>query len=401
MFPTKAWVMSRMRTAAFFFCGIYACICDLAPVPKIVSLLCLVPIFYAIFLSVFSSKRTPFCVEGKSFIKWYGLFAFFVCVSAMWSPNSLNYSPLDTVNTVFVYKRMFNALLLTFLYFQLRPTSEEFVNVLHGLLCGAFIACVIVLISERHLIGISRLGTFSYGAGPTFGSVASLGVALSFFFVQCQMKFFKLYYLALFFFLFAIAVSASRQPLACALIYILVISVLKQKISILKLFKYGLICAALTLFVSFMILKIDFLYDIIGYRVEQFFEGNDGSNVEREIMRSFAMSLFMANHICGVGIHGFAVLFGKYYGWSVWSHCGFTEILSCYGIIGFVLFYRYFLLGLKKALFMLQMNRLYGALFIAFLLNTFLFDCFYVVYLDVRTIFILGIILKPYLERVH
>ena len=160
------------RKTAFFLCGIFACICDLQPIPKTFSLACLLPIIYCIYASKISDKPESLYIEGKSFLAWYGTFVIYVCISALWSPNSINFSTNDTENTIFVYKRILIPLFLTSFYFLLKPSLKEFFYTLQGLKIGAFLSCITVLIYEKNLIGFSRLGAISYGAGPTFGNVA-------------------------------------------------------------------------------------------------------------------------------------------------------------------------------------------------------------------------------------
>ena len=68
----------------------------------------------------------------------------------------------------------------------------------------------------------------------------------------------------------------------------------------------------------------------------------DASMIERTDMKEYAYYLFLNRPILGYGVHGFAFMFNNYYGKLLYSHNGFTEILSCYGIVGFVVFYREF-----------------------------------------------------------
>lgn len=386
---------SLIRKIAFFLCGVFVCICDLQPVPKLAVLGCLIPVVYCIYTLKLSPNTKSLYIEGKSFFSWYGLFISFVCLSSFWSPNSISYSIDSTESTIFVYKRIFTPLIITSFYFFLSPNAKECSWTLLGLIFGSFIACVIVLSTERAYIGLSRLGATSYGAGPTFGNVASMGVILSYYF-YLKGVFSKLFLLMILFFFGAIALSASRQPLACAVLGILVIYSLKRRLTLPSLFQYCIIGAIFLTLIFFATQKIEFLYNMVGFRIEEFLSNNDYSNNERSIMRTFALNLFLDNPIAGVGIHGFAALFGQWYGWTVWSHCGYTEILSCYGIIGFLFFYSYLFKGGYSAFRTLQSNRLLGALFFSLLVNTLLLDMFYVVFLDARSVFLLGLILQPY-----
>lgn len=384
------------RKLSFFLCGVYACICDLIIIPKFISLACLLPILYKII--VYISKNESFSLKGKHFISWFGLFLLFVCLSCLWSPNSLDFSPRDTENTIFVYKRMLNPFLLTILFFQLKPGYKDITTTLNGLLFGTFLGCFITMIAEKNLVGIARLGNLTYGACPTFGNVAALGAALSFYFTQVKKR--KTLYLSLFlFFLLVIFLSGSRQALACILACTITMLFLRKNINFLTIIKSSVLTSLIIVPVICASLEINILYEIIGYRIEEFLAGSDGSNLERGVMRSYAIDLFLQNPIAGVGIHGFAVLFGQYYGWRVWSHCGYTEILSCYGIVGFILFYRYFFFGFKAAFSLMKKKRRLGAFFVSFLINAILFDFFYVIFLDTRTIFLMGAIsLSNFLE---
>ena len=386
---------SLIRKIAFFLCGVFVCICDLQPVPKIAVVSCLLPIIYCIYTLKLSPNIESLRIEGKSFLIWYGIFICFVCLSSVWSPNSINYSLAPTESTVFVYKRIFTPLIITSFYYLLCPNSKECSWTLLGLVFGSFISCIIVLATERAYIGLSRLGSVSYGAGPTFGNVATIGAILSSFFYLKRL-FPKFFAILLLFFFFAIALSASRQPLICAILGIFIIYSIKQRLTLPLLIKYCIIGIFFSVLIFIATQEIEFLYDAIGFRFEEFFTNNDHSNDERSIMRTFALNLFLENPIAGVGIHGFAALFGQWYGWTVWSHCGYTEILSCYGLIGFLIFYSYFFKGGYSALCILQNNRLLGALFLSILANTLLLDMFYVVFLDVRSIFLMGMILQPY-----
>ena len=386
---------SLIRKIAFFLCGVFVCICDLQPVPKIAVVSCLLPIIYCIYTLKLSPNIESLRIEGKSFLIWYGIFICFVCLSSVWSPNSINYSLAPTESTVFVYKRIFTPLIITSFYYLLCPNSKECSWTLLGLVFGSFISCIIVLATERAYIGLTRLGATSYGAGPTFGNVATIGAILSSFFILKRV-YPKLFAFMMMFFFFAIILSASRQPLICAILGIFIIYSIKQRLTLSSLLKYCIICGFFLVLFFIATQKIEFLYDAIGFRFEEFFTNNDHSSNEREIMRMFALHLFSENPIAGVGIHGFAALFGQWYGWTVWSHCGYTEILSCYGLIGFLIFYSYFFKGGYSALCILQNNRLLGALFLSILANTLLLDMFYVVFLDVRSIFLMGMILQPY-----
>ena len=334
---------NTIRNVVFFCCGLYACFCDNLCIPKAVSLACLLPAIYCIYITILSEQGKTFGFEGKSFIEWYGLFLLFVCISALWSPNAINSSTESTETTVFVYKRAFNPFFLTLIYYQLKPSLEELYITLKGILVGALFGCIVGIVAESHLIGYGRFGAMSYGAGPEFGNVALFGLIISLLFIYKEKKW--IYVLLLVFNFFVIIISASRQPLVCGIICMSIIHLLRKKNSLSSYVSFVIFSLAVGLLLFYLIMYIDFFYDAIGYRFQSMLDKDDGSDIERTIMCTYAMELFRDNPIAGVGVHGFATFFGRWYGWTVWSHCGYTEILSCYGIIGFILYYRYFIRG--------------------------------------------------------
>lgn len=385
---------STIRNIAFFFCGLYVCFCDNLAIPKAVSLACLLPCLYYIYSSYFFEEHKSLCVEGTLFIKWYGLFILFICVSSLWSPNSMYSSNNSTETTVFVFKRILNVFVITLIYNQLKPTVNDFYVTLKGVFIGTLIGCIIGLLVEKNAIGITRIGGMSYGAGTAFGNVADFGIGLSLLFMYKESKIWSYAPLLMFFF-FVIIISGSRQPLVCAVIYVSVIKLFRERKNILSYISFFIFSLVVVTVVFYLVMNVDFFYDMLGYRFESILNHDDASDTERMIMRSYAMELFFENPIAGVGVHGFATLFGQWYGWRVWSHCGYTEILSCYGIIGFILYYRFYLQGLFNKIFGLN-NRLLSAFFLAILLNITFTDLFHPVFLDVRSMFFFGLILQPY-----
>ena len=97
------------------------------------------------------------------------------------------------------------------------------------------------------------------------------------------------------------------------------------------------------------------LYGVIGRRLEgllQLFVGGaniDGSTLERLYFMKTAWGVFQNNPMIGVGLNNFSAyleLIG--YENAVYSHCGFLELLSTLGIVGFGLYYFMYVHVLKK-----------------------------------------------------
>ena len=104
-----------------------------------------------------------------------------------------------------------------------------------------------------------------------------------------------------------------------------------------------------------IILKVDLFYNIIGNRIESFFEQIFMDENEQEVSYSTAVrlemykctpKLFAENPITGGGWGYFA----EFSGLEVYSHSNFIEILITFGLIGFCLYYSYHIVLLKKSL---------------------------------------------------
>lgn len=97
--------------------------------------------------------------------------------------------------------------------------------------------------------------------------------------------------------------------------------------------------------ILYLMMKVDFIYETIGYRVEEllsFFRGEfaggkikDYSAFSRSVMMKQAWEIFTEHPVLGIGLYNYKMV--GYYGRV--SHCNYTELLSCLGIIGCMLYY--------------------------------------------------------------
>ena len=118
------------------------------------------------------------------------------------------------------------------------------------------------------------------------------------------------------------------------------------------------------------------LYNLVGNRIESMVNSflnnsDDGSIIERKLMINLALEYFGDRPIFGHGIYSFAHDFAYCFGREVYSHNNFTEILYCYGIVGFVLFYWKYLFSIKyfKNIFLNDSNITLASIFIVILMS--------------------------------
>jgi O-antigen ligase len=150
-------------------------------------------------------------------------------------------------------------------------------------------------------------------------------------------------------------------------------------ITILIVFKYGvkvyryllpIIILSLALFILF---KIKYFYNIIGYRIETFFfiifgSGSDSldakSTDERLLMIRTALKAFIESPFLGKGWY----FFSSYSGFGTYSHNNYTEILVSYGILGFSIYYSYFAKIIKDLYKIVKSNN-YAKMYISIIFS--------------------------------
>ena len=106
------------------------------------------------------------------------------------------------------------------------------------------------------------------------------------------------------------------------------------------------IAAAVLAAVYFLVMSNQDLYHVLGRRIENLAsyllgEGTtEYSSLERAFYREYAISMWSESPIIGWGFNQFAAQMQAInYSHVAYSHCNYTELLACLGIIGLVLYY--------------------------------------------------------------
>ena len=107
--------------------------------------------------------------------------------------------------------------------------------------------------------------------------------------------------------------------------------------------KFGplLLAVAVVVVLLYLCYNVEFLYNIIGFRIEGLVEtltggeNTEASAVERSRMIEKAFEMFMQKPFFGWGIDGFAA----YSGFGVYSHNNYMEMLVSFGLVGFLFVY--------------------------------------------------------------
>ena len=309
---------------------------------------------FCLFLFILSinPKKIKF---GIGFL-WYFTFVLFCMFSLLYTIN--------TINPDFVYVRILTYLFMLFLAAPFLEKDKGIKTVAKGFVIGGLIGITIVLINQYSLIGVRRLGGKLYGSYAEFGAVCALSIT-SFWWLQKEyksgnvIKVFLFMYLAL-----GILLSGARKAMLIAILIPLFMQLFDKRKKITKKFMIFSALVIIAITIVYVVLSNEYLYKFIGYRIESGIESvigeekEDASLYERGSFKKLAKEMFKEKPIIGWGMHGFAMrnyyAHGNALHFLLYSHDGFLEILSCYGLIGFILYYwifAYIIINYKELLY--------------------------------------------------
>ena len=145
--------------------------------------------------------------------------------------------------------------------------------------------------------------------------------------------------------------TGSKKAILIILMSLTILGILKNRLGIFKYLPYIFIGIA----ILFLIFNVDYLYNIIGFRIVNFLstlgfniEGASYSNSTqlRIFMYKIGFRAFLENPLFGGGWFWFS----NYSGLGTYSHNNYIEMLVTYGIFGFTLYH----LMIIKLLFKLK-----------------------------------------------
>ena len=331
---------------------------------------------------------------GIGFI-WYLLFVILCFIS-------LSYT-INTINPDFVYVRITAYLVLLLLASPFLDTEENIRALIKGFFIGGLFGITVVFINQYQLIGVRRIGSGIYGSFAEFGAVCSVTM-VSFFYLSKSSNTNKFLKVILFLFVsLALLLSGARKALLISILLPILMQLLDRRKKMSKKVIVLMIISLMSVLVVYASLNDKYLYKFIGYRIESGIssvfgdEQDDASLHERDLFKRMAKEMFVAKPIYGWGMHGFAYKNYIQTGKLVYSHDGFLEILSCYGIIGFILFYwpfAYIFINHKKLL-----NDDIGIFLVAFIIIILVMEPYSICYLNNGHILIIGTGLNVISER--
>lgn len=277
-------------------------------------------------------------------IKIYGFFAFVCLLSCIYSSTRTeSFASTITVIKVLVFLVMICNII----------TTKERMERAFFMFCISNVILFFYLISANLLANDLRLGGSLTGNANTFARIYMIGAFWSVYLVFFSDKKIIKVFSILFFILqeYAIVLAGSKKNLLAPLILLIVVfSIRVDKKARRKIFLYLLLAVAGCVALYWAFINVPILYDSIGYRFESLlsvFSGEgivDVSTRNRLAMMKSGLELWLQSPILGHGIDSFKVVSS----FGVYSHNNFIELLSGVGVIGFAIYYSYFVYILKK-----------------------------------------------------
>lgn len=284
-------------------------------------------------------------VKNELFLlRWFGFLAFLALFSSQWA-----YSTKAGSNTVLTFFRMLAIGAVLFLYVN---SYERAVAILKSYIISSVVMAAVVLVTTPlSQYGQADDGGFGVAIGQQrngIGAVMAFCAFMSYILAQRgDFPFGKFYCV---FSVFTVICTGSRGAMLQLVITVLVYVLLQNDLRKLVPYIFGIIIAVPIIIA--LVQAVPFLYETVWVRFENLFLTLSGSNVEadssargRELYKVLAGQMFRERPWLGYGVDGFYCMLrdvqyvdGVFLP-PVYSHCNFTELASCFGIVGLAIWY--------------------------------------------------------------
>ena len=290
-------------------------------------------------------------IKLNSYTVWYGIFMIFAILSCIYATNrSMAAAGLYPVLIVLIFS-VAMAMVIT------RRAHMEYL--FYAMVFGSVILTVYLAVTGKFSdytdVG-DRFGGELTGNANVFASVYMIAAAASVYFMfRMKTARGKLLFLATFISqLYALVVSGGRKYFIFPFILIYLMALQKRdKKSRIHIIRVSILFAALVFAVYMLIMKVEFLYENIGYRFEDLIDYTldqstdvEGGTIIRQKMVDRGMELWRSSPILGHGMDMFTAISG----FGVYSHNNFVELLCNHGLLGFIWYYGFYIYLLIKLL---------------------------------------------------
>lgn len=214
----------------------------------------------------------------------------------------------------------------------------------------AYFAIVYIVTSPISTWGTTEMGGITNQHRNFSSYVSAIGVIISYSLKKIRPYMTRKYITLMICSAALVVIGGSRGALFSLGVMIAVLGILEEAIS--KRAKNMLFVGAAILVVVYLVLTNEYLYQTFGARILAMIGGTDASASDRSMYIEVGLYMWKRHPFIGWGVDNFAYYLGNFANYSreVYSHCNYVEILSCYGGIGFILYYWPYVRGLAVSL---------------------------------------------------
>ncbi len=296
-------------------------------------------------IKVFMRMRMDGKVNVPSVFWWYLAFALFGLASVLWSEF-----PRVSLQAM---TRFAQILAIVFCMSQSYATKKGF-NQCLKLICYAGVFCMLFVFIRTpvSMWFAGELGSYATKANVNvIGMIMVVCTIISLYFAYYSGK--RIYYIFAFLEIFLIVLTSSRKSIltiAFALILMACIKSLDYRIL------FRILCAVgFSAVLLYMIMNVDVLYRAVGRRFESMWgyiktSSGDYSMFARDVFIDYAKQYFLEKPIIGSGVLTFLRKLGSETGMYAYAHNNYYEILVGVGLVGFSIYYSFYLYLFVKLL---------------------------------------------------
>lgn len=218
-------------------------------------------------------------------------------------------------------------------------------NVLKTIIFASIVKALLCYLQYGFFAFMDSRSTGSDSAN-LIGYYCAFACVLSLFFLKNDIKNRYLFLLAFIMNAVFMVLSASRKALIFLVIPLAIMWIAKSKNPI-RIIRNTFLAIVMMMIVFILLLKVNYLYSIIGHRIETMINGLSGIGIVDASTRT-RMSLiedgwnwFKQRPIWGYGLSNFRALAATYRSWGTafYAHNNYVELLVDCGIVGTVIYY--------------------------------------------------------------
>ena len=267
------------------------------------------------------------------------------------------FSCLYAVNTTAALKGLYSLFVVFGLAVSISVVIKDKKNIKNLLACFSISGVIlfVILVQANLLIVEQRLGESITGNANAFAIVVMFSLICSMWFVMYSNGYKKYMYIVFgvmqYFMLF---LSGGRKYILVPLAFLFLLFLLQMDTRKKgKMVVHGVIFMLIVMISFWAMFNIPQLYDAVGNRMEEFInllsgQGGMQTDINRQNMIKYGWTIFQERPVFGYGIDNYQIMNGSVSFEYVYSHNNFIEMLVNLGLIGFVVYYSFYLLLIYK-----------------------------------------------------